>query len=70
MSSNDKIVKVNDEEDVSKLPNEHPKKLIPELCRLFYQLGWVTGILAVRFLSHLILKFFSRNWWWYFIEIQ
>lgn len=22
---------------------EHPRLLIPELCRLFYQLGWVTG---------------------------
>ncbi|KAJ2725575.1 Methylthioribulose-1-phosphate dehydratase [Coemansia sp. Benny D115] len=22
---------------------EHPANLIPELCRLFYQLGWVTG---------------------------
>ncbi|KAL7295495.1 hypothetical protein TKK_0011142 [Trichogramma kaykai] len=22
---------------------EHPKNLIPELCRQFYQLGWVTG---------------------------
>lgn len=21
----------------------HPANLIPELCRLFYQLGWVTG---------------------------
>jgi hypothetical protein len=30
-------------EDYSKLPAEHPRKLIPELCRLFYQLGWVTG---------------------------
>ena len=34
----------NDEnENWSKLPVEHPRKLIPELCRLFYQLGWVTG---------------------------
>lgn len=22
---------------------QHPSNLIPELCRLFYQLGWVTG---------------------------
>jgi methylthioribulose-1-phosphate dehydratase len=22
---------------------QHPANLIPELCRLFYQLGWVTG---------------------------
>jgi hypothetical protein len=36
----------NDEKEKgnwSKLPVEHPRKLIPELCRLFYQLGWVTG---------------------------
>ncbi|XP_037955416.1 probable methylthioribulose-1-phosphate dehydratase [Teleopsis dalmanni] len=25
------------------LPEEHPRKLIPELCKLFYNLGWVTG---------------------------
>lgn len=25
------------------LPAEHPRKLIPELCRQFYHLGWVTG---------------------------
>ncbi|XP_055911224.1 probable methylthioribulose-1-phosphate dehydratase [Eupeodes corollae] len=25
------------------LPDEHPRKLIPELCRQFYHLGWVTG---------------------------
>uniref|UniRef100_A0A8C5D4Z5 Methylthioribulose-1-phosphate dehydratase n=1 Tax=Gouania willdenowi TaxID=441366 RepID=A0A8C5D4Z5_GOUWI len=25
------------------LQREHPSLLIPELCRLFYQLGWVTG---------------------------
>nr|CAI5861554.1 unnamed protein product [Callosobruchus analis] len=24
-------------------PEEHPKNLIPELCRQFYNLGWVTG---------------------------
>lgn len=24
-------------------PPEHPRNLIPELCRLFYNLGWVTG---------------------------
>lgn len=22
---------------------EHPRKLIPELCKQFYHLGWVTG---------------------------
>eukprot|EP01059_Diplonema_ambulator_P032830 TRINITY_DN6629_c0_g1_i1.p1 TRINITY_DN6629_c0_g1~~TRINITY_DN6629_c0_g1_i1.p1 ORF type:complete len:261 (+),score=75.97 TRINITY_DN6629_c0_g1_i1:67-783(+) len=25
------------------LPKEHPRKLIPELCRLFYSNGWATG---------------------------
>lgn len=25
------------------LPPEHPRRLIPELCRLFYRLNWVTG---------------------------
>ncbi|XP_053962656.1 probable methylthioribulose-1-phosphate dehydratase [Anastrepha ludens] len=25
------------------LPEEHPRKLIPELCRQFYHLGWVSG---------------------------
>lgn len=25
------------------LRQEHPRKLIPQLCRQFYQLGWVTG---------------------------
>ncbi|GLG96227.1 Probable methylthioribulose-1-phosphate dehydratase [Gryllus bimaculatus] len=27
----------------SEVTEEHPRKLIPELCRLFYDLGWVTG---------------------------
>ncbi|KAK3581581.1 hypothetical protein CHS0354_031930 [Potamilus streckersoni] len=27
----------------SKYSSEHPRNLIPELCRLFYNLGWVTG---------------------------
>jgi methylthioribulose-1-phosphate dehydratase len=44
MDSNGDLVKhKEDEEDWSKLPDDHPRKLIPELCRLFYQLGWVTG---------------------------
>lgn len=24
-------------------PKDHPKILIPELCKLFYSNGWVTG---------------------------
>ncbi|KAJ8869689.1 hypothetical protein PR048_028683 [Dryococelus australis] len=30
-------------EKYSNLPQEHPRHLIPELCRLFYNLEWVTG---------------------------
>ncbi|XP_056134602.1 methylthioribulose-1-phosphate dehydratase isoform X1 [Lampris incognitus] len=31
------------QETAEKQDSEHPRVLIPELCRLFYQLGWVTG---------------------------
>ncbi|XP_032373768.1 methylthioribulose-1-phosphate dehydratase isoform X1 [Etheostoma spectabile] len=31
------------QEASEKQEKEHPRVLIPELCRLFYQLGWVTG---------------------------
>ncbi|XP_044211385.1 methylthioribulose-1-phosphate dehydratase isoform X2 [Thunnus albacares] len=31
------------QESIEKQDQEHPRVLIPELCRLFYQLGWVTG---------------------------
>ncbi|XP_076589668.1 methylthioribulose-1-phosphate dehydratase isoform X1 [Chaetodon auriga] len=31
------------QEAAEKQEKEHPRVLIPELCRLFYQLGWVTG---------------------------
>ncbi|MEQ2295652.1 hypothetical protein AMECASPLE_016644 [Ameca splendens] len=31
------------QEVTEKQEKEHPRVLIPELCRLFYQLGWVTG---------------------------
>lgn len=43
MANNSEVVKYEEDEDYSKLPADHPRKLIPELCRLFYQLGWVTG---------------------------
>ncbi len=43
MTNNGEVTKYEEEEDWAKLPVEHPRKLIPELCRLFYQLGWVTG---------------------------
>lgn len=43
MSTKNEIMKYEEDEDWSKLPADHPRKLIPELCRLFYQLGWVTG---------------------------
>lgn len=32
-----------EEEAESDWDELHPRRLIPELCRLFYQLGWVTG---------------------------
>ncbi|KAM8894608.1 methylthioribulose-1-phosphate dehydratase [Spinachia spinachia] len=32
-----------DQAAAEKQEKEHPRVLIPELCRLFYQLGWVTG---------------------------
>ncbi|XP_060085342.1 methylthioribulose-1-phosphate dehydratase-like isoform X1 [Ylistrum balloti] len=31
------------EENIMISETEHPRNLIPELCRLFYNLGWVTG---------------------------
>ncbi len=44
MANNGELTKHEEEkENWSKLPVDHPRKLIPELCRLFYQLGWVTG---------------------------
>jgi hypothetical protein len=43
MSNNSELTKHEEDEDWSKLPSDHPRNLIPELCRLFYQLGWVTG---------------------------
>uniref|UniRef100_A0A4W5PYY4 Methylthioribulose-1-phosphate dehydratase n=1 Tax=Hucho hucho TaxID=62062 RepID=A0A4W5PYY4_9TELE len=35
--------KENGSESTESPDQEHPRVLIPELCRLFYQLGWVTG---------------------------
>ncbi|KAG9352358.1 hypothetical protein JZ751_020771 [Albula glossodonta] len=34
---------LNGESSECSMEKEHPRLLIPELCRLFYQLGWVTG---------------------------
>jgi methylthioribulose-1-phosphate dehydratase len=34
---------VSDLKEFEDLNETHPRKLIPELCRLFYNLGWVTG---------------------------
>ena len=31
------------EEEEENWDEYHPRRLIPELCQLFYQLGWVTG---------------------------
>ncbi len=35
--------KVDSKKEFAELSDDHPRKLIPELCRLFYDLGWVTG---------------------------
>jgi hypothetical protein len=53
------------------LPESHPRRLIPELCRLFYRLGWVTGTgggKSARNKNFLLLterknaKAFPSNW--------
>ncbi|XP_041366028.1 methylthioribulose-1-phosphate dehydratase-like [Gigantopelta aegis] len=31
------------QENDDQIGDEHPRRLIPELCRLFYKLGWLTG---------------------------
>jgi methylthioribulose-1-phosphate dehydratase len=49
----DKAVEANDNNDhlVQSSDPEHPANLIPDLCRRFYQWGWVTGTGGgVRFL--------------------
>jgi hypothetical protein len=56
-------------ENWSKLPVEHPRKLIPELCRLFYQLGWVTGSKKIYYIKVNLFNS-SRHWWWYILKIQ
>jgi hypothetical protein len=48
MTNNAETRTYDQDEDDSKLPVDHPRKLIPELCRLFYQLGWVTGYRIIR----------------------
>jgi len=37
------VVSNNCNKDFESLDAEHPRHLIPELCRVFYHLGWVTG---------------------------
>lgn len=48
---------------------EHPSVLIPELCRLFYGLGWVTGtgggISIKQGLVHFILFIYFNASLWY-----
>ena len=39
----DDSVSVEEDALISSSDPEHPCNLIPELCRLFYHLGWVTG---------------------------
>lgn len=54
----DKIVEANGNNDhlVQSDDPEHPANLIPELCRKFYNWGWVTGtgggVSAIIFLPH------------------
>lgn len=40
---------------------EHPRVLIPELCRLFYKLGWVTGTGGGISLRHGLVKAFHTS---------
>lgn len=41
---------------------DHPRVLIPELCRLFYKLGWVTGTGGGISLRHGLVKaFYTKN---------
>lgn len=40
---------------------DHPRVLIPELCRLFYKLGWVTGTGGGISLRHGLVKAFHNN---------
>jgi len=34
---------LKDEQFDPNYPNDHPRNLIPELCRHFYNIGWATG---------------------------
>ncbi|KAI9596042.1 class II aldolase/adducin N-terminal [Syncephalis fuscata] len=43
MEQQEQAIKNTNAELVTSSDVHHPANLIPELCRLFYQLGWVTG---------------------------
>lgn len=45
---------------------EHPRRLIPELCKQFYDLGWVTGEILLNSLNFMMLNKIAicRNWRW------
>lgn len=52
-SSGDKAVgATNNDHLVESTDPEHPANLIPELCRKFYNWGWVTGTGGGVSLSH------------------
>ena len=34
---------LKEEQFDAQYPNDHPRNLIPELCRHFYDIGWATG---------------------------
>lgn len=42
-SAADKAVEATNDQLVQSTDPEHPANLIPELCRKFYNWGWVTG---------------------------
>lgn len=41
-------------------PKDHPRTLIPELCKLFYSNGWVTGTgggISIKYKYAIIIKY-------------
>lgn len=46
----------NNDHLVQSADPEHPANLIPELCKKFYQLGWVTGRSAETLATALLIS--------------